>query len=85
MRINTIYGVYSKKEDGHRLILVEEAENEGVTRMELFGFGPSDWTYKIAQTLQLYTKEQFYVQLISKSDFEKRFKGFQQVKSVLGE
>ena len=85
MRINTIYGVYSKKEDGHRLILVEEAENEGVTRMELYGFGPATQAYAIAQTLQLYTKEQFDVQLISKSDFKKRFKGFQQVKSVLGE
>ena len=83
MRTNTIYAVYSKKVDGCRFIFVEEGE--GVTEMELYGFGPSTQAYAIAQTLQLYTKEQFDVQLISKSDFKKRFKGFQQVKSVLGE
>ena len=85
MRTNTIYAVYSNRAAGCRFIFVEEEEGEGVTEMELYGFGPSTQAYAIAQTLQLYTKEQFDVQLISKSDFKKRFKGFQQVKSVLGE
>ena len=85
MRTNTIYAVYSNRDGSCRFIFVEEEEGEGVTEMELYGFGPSTQAYVIAQTLQVYTKEQFDVQLISKSDFKKRFKGFQQVKSVLGE